>query len=178
MHENETVSRHNCYRKDGCQDDEGVTACFTSADANAMSSGSEIHRRCLSQPASGRSGARTAEQTIVAVVNAYDGTYAAATCEPDAHLSSIVRGLQVRLYSGQCVESSGTFLPASTVLSALGRWERQIALVFGRQYAAMLVAGAVGTRSPGEMTRDDLESIRLLLSSAIGGCMFLEKVDK
>lgn len=118
------------------------------------------------------------EQTIVAVVNAYDSTFAAATCEPNAQLSSIVRGLQVRLYSGQCIESPGAFLPSSLVHTALDRWELQIALVFGKSYAARLVTNSVGTRSAGELTRDDLESIRLLLSSAIGGCMFLEKVDK
>jgi hypothetical protein len=118
------------------------------------------------------------EQSIVAVINAYDGTFAAVTCEPDAHLSSIVRGLQVRLYSGQSIECPSAILPSSLVRATLGGWERQIALVFGKQYATTLVTSAVGARSSGELTRDDLESIRLLLSSAIGGCMLLEKVDK
>lgn len=178
MHENETVPRHNFYRKDGCQDYDGVTARFTSADEmQCPPAVKSVVDACRSLRADALA-LEMPEQAIVAAVNAYDGTYAAAICEPDALLSSIVRGLQVRLYSGQCVESPTAFLPAAAVRSALGRWERQIALVFGGQYAAMLVASAVGTKSAGEMAGDDLESIRLLLSSAIGGCMFLEKVDK
>jgi hypothetical protein len=178
MHENQTAPRHNCYRKDECKDDDGVTARFTSADEiGCHPTVKSIVDACRHLRADALA-IELPEQAIVAVINAYDGTYAAATCEPDAHLSSIVRGLQVRLYSGPGVESPGTFLPSSTVRSALRGWEGQIALVFGKSYAAMLLASTVRARSAGELTREDLESIRLLLSSAIGGCMFLEKVDK
>jgi hypothetical protein len=119
-----------------------------------------------------------ADHAIVVAVNDYDGSYAAVSCGPDAHLPSVARGLQVRLYSEPCRESPGTFLPAATVRSVLGRWERQIASVFGRDYAEKLTGGATGEKAPGEMSQDDLERIRLRLSSVIGGCLHLEKVDK
>lgn len=178
MHDNERVSRYNRYQRDGCQGDDGVTARFTSADAIPCPPAvKSVVDACRSLRADALA-LELPEQSIVAIVNAYDGTFAAATCEPDAHLPTLVRGLQVRLYSGQCIEGPSTYLPSSTVRTALDSWDRQIALVFGKSYAAMLVAGAVGARSAGELTRDDLESIRLLLSSAIGGCILLEKVDK
>ncbi len=121
MHENETVPRHNCYQKNGCQDDDGVTARFTSADAmQCPPAVKSVVDACRSLRADALA-IELPEQTIVVVVNAYDGTYAAAICEPDALLSSIVRGLQVRLYSGQCVESPGAYLPSSTVRSSPGR---------------------------------------------------------
>jgi hypothetical protein len=178
MLENEAVRRHNYDPMGRCQDYDGVIARFTAADQmQCPRAVKAVVDACRSLRADALA-LELPEQAIVAAVNPYDGTYAAAICEPDALLSSIVRSLQVRLYSVQCVENPGVYMPAASVRAALGRWERQIALVFGRPYAAMLVASAVGTRPEGEMARDDLESIRLLLSSATGGCMFLEKVDK
>jgi hypothetical protein len=174
MHENETVARHNCYHKDRCLDNDGLTAHFTSADEMPCPLAvKSIVDACRSLRADALA-IELPEQTIVAVINAYDGTYAAATCEPDAYLSSIARGLQVRLYSGQCVESPGTFLPASGVHSALRHWELQIALVFGRQYAARLVSSAAADRGLGNMSIDDLEAIRRQLSTSIGGCIKLK----
>jgi hypothetical protein len=119
-----------------------------------------------------------ADHAIVVAMNNYDGTYAAVSCDPDAHLPSVVRGLQVRLFSEPCRKNPGTFLPAATVRSVLGRWERQIASVFGRDYAARLTMAATWEEAPGEMSQDDLERIRLRLSSALGGCLLLQKVDK
>lgn len=117
------------------------------------------------------------EHAIVAVVNAYDDTYTTAICDPGALLSPIVRGLQVRLYSGQSVKSYTAFLPASEVVSALSCWEGQIALVFGRPYAAKLVSGTVAGQDRGRMTISDLEAIRHQLSASVGGCIKL-KVEK
>ena len=174
----EAARRHGNYRIDAGPDHEGMTACFTSKDVTQCP-GEVI--TILDACRSLRADAivlETIDHATVAVMNIYDGTFAAALCDPDAHLPSIIRGLQVSLYSGPCDESSATSLPASTVRSALGRWELQIALVFGKQYAAMLVTGATRDKSPGEISRDGLESIRLQLSFAIGGCILLQKVDK
>ncbi len=120
----------------------------------------------------------TVDHATAVAVNIYDGTYAAEVCDPDAHVPSVVRGLQVRLYSGSSREKSTAYLPMDVVRSATGRWERQIGLVFGKRYAAMLVADSFGGMAPGEVTPDDLERVRLCLSSAIARCLLLEKVDK
>jgi len=119
-----------------------------------------------------------ADRMVVVAMNAYDGTYAVACCDPGPHLPSLARGLQVQLYRLPCHDCPTEFLPASVVYKALSRWEQQIALVFGKRYAAKLVAGATRDKSPGEISRDGLESIRLQLSFAIGGCILLQKVDK
>lgn len=119
-----------------------------------------------------------ADHATVVALNVYDGTYAAASCDPGARFSAVARSLQVRLYSRHEAPSPVAFLPVATVQAALDGWERQIAVVFGQRYAARLVAGAAGAKAAGKVTRDDLERIRLELSSLIGGCLQLEKVDK
>jgi hypothetical protein len=174
----EAARRHGNYGIDSGPDHEGVTACFTSNDTKQCPG--EV-KTILDACHSLRADAlvlETIDHATVTVMNIYDGTFAAALCDPYAHLPSIIRGLQVRLYSGPCDESSAASMPAATARSALGRWERQIALVFGRQYAAILVTGAAGDKAPGEMSAEGLEQIRLRLVSAIGGCILLEKVDK
>jgi hypothetical protein len=177
MHENEALCRQNVDQNDEGQGHDGVTARFASAAGPPCPLAvKKIVDACRSLGADALA-LELPDQVIVAVVNVYDGAYTAAICQPDAPLASVVRGLQLWLYSGQGLESYTAYLPAATVISALGCWERQIALVFGRQYAAMLVASA-GKKAAGEVSRDDLESIRLLLSSAIGGCVLLQKVDK
>jgi hypothetical protein len=177
MQEDEAVRQRGNYAKLN-QGDHGETACFESAtDKPCTRELKMIIDACRSL----RADALVLEMddhTTVAVMNVYDGTYATATCRPDAHPLHVVRGLQVRLYSSHCVEGYADFLPAATVRSALGRWERQIAVVFGRHYAAALLSRAMGTKRPGEMSYDDLESVRFQISSAIGGCLLLEKVDK
>jgi hypothetical protein len=114
-----------------------------------------------------------ADRTIVVAMNAYDGTHAVACCEPGAHLPSIARGLQVQLYRRACHDSPTEFLPVSVVSKALSRWERQIAIVFGRQYAARLVSDAVRSQDWVRVTIYDLEAIRRQLSASIGECIEL-----
>jgi hypothetical protein len=118
------------------------------------------------------------DRTIVVAMNAYDGTYAMTCCDPCANLPTVARGLQLRLYSEPSRDGQAAYLPAATVRSVLLEWERQIALVFGERYASGLINGALGTTAPGEMMPDDLDRIRLQLSSATGGCLDLQKVDK
>ncbi len=174
----EAARRHGNYGEDAGMDHEGVIACFTSGDTKQCP---EEVKSVIDACRNLRADAlvlETIDHTTVAAMNIYDGGFAAALCEPDAHLPSIIRGLQVSLYSGPCDKSPAASIPVATVRSALGRWEQQIALVFGRQYAAMLVTGAARDKAPGEMSGEELERIRLHLVSAIGGCILLEKVDK
>jgi hypothetical protein len=174
----EAARRHGNYRKVAGPDHEGVIACFTARDTKECPEEViTIVDACRSLRADALV-LETVDHTTVAVVNIYDGAFAAAMCGTDAHLPSIIRGLQVSLYSGPCDESPATFLPVASVRSALGRWERQIALVFGRQYAAMLVMRATGGKSLTELSMEELDRVRLRLVSAIGGCIRLEKVDK
>jgi hypothetical protein len=119
-----------------------------------------------------------ADHAMVVAMNIYDDTYATTSCDPDANLSAVARSLQGRLYSDLCDEGPVAFLPVARVHSAMNVWERQIALVFGRGFAAKLVKGATEGIAPGEMSCDALEDIRLHLYSVTGGCLDLQKVDK
>ena len=118
------------------------------------------------------------DRAIVAAVNVYDGTYALAICDLGASLPSIARDLQVQLCRQACDARPTEFLYATIVRTALGRWERQIAVVFGRRFASKLVASAVGPLEQGKMTREDLEQVRLCLSAAVGGCITFLSADK
>jgi hypothetical protein len=174
----EKVRRHGNYEIDPGLEHNGMSARFTTSDAkHCPGEVKTILEACRNLRADALV-LETLDHTAVVVLNIYDGTFVAALSDPAAHLPSIISGLQVSLYSGPCDELSSPFLPAATVRSYLGRWEQQIALVFGRQYAALLITIASRDKAPADMSEKDLEQIRLRLASALGGCILLEKVDK
>ncbi len=59
----------------------------------------------------------SSDRVIVAAVNCYDNTYAAAVCDPGVPLPAIARSLQVRLLSLSVPDARPDVLPAATVRS-------------------------------------------------------------
>jgi hypothetical protein len=180
MQDERSPDIHNMQETGLQREDDGIRVIYTSADEKRHPAEGEVKRvvdacRRLNADAV---ILESIDYAVVASVNVYDSTYAVAICDPGAHLPTVARDLQVRLYRQACEESQINFLPAATVRSALGRWERQIAMVFGRRYAAGLVAGAAEGSKPDGMTRDSLEEVRRRLCVVIGGCIDLQKVDK
>jgi len=90
-------------------------------------------------------------------------------------LSRLIRltfaGREHRACSKPCV-------PASDVERLAGRWKRRIALVFGENFAAKLVEKPLRKRSRDGMAPEDLEAARAFISSALGDCLSLDKVNK
>ncbi len=155
------------------KEDDGVRTIFSSEDEKhhpIEGEGKMLVEGCR------RIGADAAileypDHATVVAVNIYGGTFALAVCDPGASLPSVARDLQVRLCRRTCEVRPTEYLSATIVRAALGRWERQIARVFGRRFAAKMVASAVRKHEQGKMTREDLERVRLSLSAAVGGCL-------
>ncbi|HTY91155.1 MAG TPA: hypothetical protein VMC84_08275 [Methanocella sp.] len=70
------------------------------------------------------------------------------------------------------------YIPASDVERLAGRWRRAIALIFGEKFASLLVDKALGEGNREAMTPGDLEAARAFISSALGDCLALDKVNK
>lgn len=70
------------------------------------------------------------------------------------------------------------YVPASEVARLARSWARAIAMVFGEGYASRLVDGALGGGGRGSLTPGDLEAARAFISSALGDCLPLEKVNR
>ncbi|OPY28526.1 MAG: hypothetical protein A4E28_01459 [Methanocella sp. PtaU1.Bin125] len=119
----------------------------------------------------------SSDRTVVAAVNGYDDTYAAAVYGPGVALPAIARGLQGRLYGHPMPDIRPDILPAAIVRKAIRRWERRIALIFGEPYAAGLVAAVSPAKSPEAVTIEDLETIRRKLSAALGDCIDLPAAE-
>lgn len=169
-------SLHEAHAGDGESPDEGTMAIYTSAGGLSLLPGAEAR---AAADACRRLGGdafvlESADHATIAVLDGYDGSCAVAVCDPGASLSAIIRGLRARLYVRDVSEGPGRVLPAAAVRPALRRWERQIAVVFGRNYAARLVSRIAGDKDQGTMTIDDLEGVCRQLSVAIAGCIELK----
>lgn len=70
------------------------------------------------------------------------------------------------------------YVPASDVERLTRRWKRSIAIVFGKNFASALVDKALRGRDRDAMSPGDLEAARAFISSALGDCLSLDKVNK
>ncbi|MGA9141612.1 MAG: hypothetical protein WBZ29_15415, partial [Methanocella sp.] len=158
----------------------GMRAVYTSADEQCHLPPDDIKQaldacRALNADVT---AVESSDRVIVAAVNCYDNTYAAAICDPGIQLPAIARSLQMRLISLSVPDARPDVLPATTVRSYTGLWERKIAAVFGEQYAAGLVTAMAPVKAPDAVSIDDLEQMRMRLTSILGGCLDLPKVDR
>lgn len=117
------------------------------------------------------------DHTIIAVLNCYDNTYAAAVCDAGVTLPAVVRSLQMRIINLSVPDPGPDLLPAAIVHACIGRWERKIAIVFGEHYAARLMASLAHELAPDTATPEAMETVRRNLSSAIGDCIDLPIVS-
>lgn len=109
----------------------------------------------------------------------YGDSFAAISYDCDiapADLSRLVQLLFAR--AGDALSGDRVQAPAHVVESALELWQRKIGLVFGHEFAGKLIVASLHDKNKASMTPDDLEAVRAYLSSAIGDCLHLDKVDK
>ncbi len=90
-----------------------------------------------------------------------------------ADLSRLIQLMFARRELRACDKAT---LPASEVETALKRWKYRIGLVFGKKFATWLVESAVKDKNP--LTVGELERHRAVISSALGDCLLLDKVNK
>lgn len=92
-----------------------------------------------------------------------------------ADLSRLIQLIFARRETRACDRSP---MPAAAVEKLTRRWKRRIGLVFGDAFAARLVENAIKDKDKSMMTVEDLEAARAVVSSALGDCLFLDKVNK
>jgi hypothetical protein len=157
----------------------GVKAVYLSADTKQNAPPDQIMQavnvcRALDADAV---AIESTDHTIIAVLNSYDYTYAAAVCDADVTLPAVARSLQMRILSLFVPDAGPDLLPATIVRTYIGRWERKISIVFGEHYAARLVACLSHEAVPDTATAEAMEAMRRNLSSAIGDCIDLPPVS-
>lgn len=108
----------------------------------------------------------------------YGETMAAVYYEGDPPPPDLARLIQLVLARNVQRPSDKIFLPAARVEVLAGRWERRIAPVFGEGYAAKLVENSLKGKRRDGMVPEDIAEARAFISSALGDCLALDKVDK
>jgi hypothetical protein len=119
-----------------------------------------------------------AEGKLLVVRHGY-GELAAAVYYGDdtspADLSRLIQLIFARREPRPCDKAS---MPAAEVEKLTRRWKRRIGLVFGPEFASMLVESALKGKDKSAMTIEELEGARAVVSSALGDCLRLDKVNK
>lgn len=110
----------------------------------------------------------------------YDyGDMAAAACYRNGIVPADLSRLIRLTFSGRGQRAcTRPYVPAADVVRLAGRWKRSIAFVFGEKFAAKLVEKSFTDKNRDAMTPADLEAARAFISSALGDCLTLDKVNK
>jgi hypothetical protein len=108
----------------------------------------------------------------------YDDTGAAAYYANGLDPADLSRYLQVMLAARDHRRDSKAYMPLKEVERLAGQWQRRIAFVFGDGYASRLVERALSGMDRCRLMPGDIDAARALISSALGDCIFLEKVNK
>jgi hypothetical protein len=69
-------------------------------------------------------------------------------------------------------------MPAVAADNLIKRWKQRIGLIFGSEFASRLLERALKGKDKSSMTIEELEDARAVISSALGDCLFLDKVHK
>jgi len=157
----------------------GLKAIYTSADEKHRTAPDEVIRAISACRALNADvvAIELSDRAIIAAVNGYNDTCAAAICDPGVALPAVARNLQVRLLSLSVPDIRPDILPDTIVRTSICRWERRIAVVFGAQLAAKLVAAMSPAKSSDSVTIEDMEIMHRKLSSALGDCIDLPEID-
>jgi hypothetical protein len=119
------------------------------------------------------------EEGMLLVVKYDYGEAAAAVYYEDgispADLSRLIQLMFARRELRVCDKAP---VPAAMVEKLIKRWKWRIGLVFGGEFASKLVESALKGKDKNSMTIEELEEARAVVSSALGDCLLLDKVNK
>ncbi|BAI62645.1 hypothetical protein MCP_2573 [Methanocella paludicola SANAE] len=90
-------------------------------------------------------------------------------------LSRSIRLTFARREARTCIRP---YVPAADVDRLVRSWKSMIALIFGENFASKLVEKSFRGRARDEMTPEEVEAARAFISSALGDCLALDKVNK
>ncbi len=118
------------------------------------------------------------EGSVLVVKDDYGDMAVAVRFSGDISPPGLSRHIRLTFARREARACTRPYVPAADVERLTGRWKSRIALVFGEGFAANLVEKPFRGRSRDSMTPDELEAARAFISSALGDCLYLEKVNK
>jgi hypothetical protein len=92
-----------------------------------------------------------------------------------ADLSRLVHILFARRGPRKCDK---TYLPAARVEAIIEIWKGGISLIFGDSFASKLADRSLKGKDRDRLTAGDLDDARIFITSALGDCLLLDKVNK
>ncbi|WP_148266599.1 hypothetical protein [Methanocella arvoryzae] len=113
--------------------------------------------------------AEDGDRRLLVAGQVYSDVYAVVLLPPGLPAVAAARHLQRLLAADSLLRPEERLLPASEVLSLLGRWEWQVAVIFGPAFAAKAVEKACAGHDCGRMTSRGIGEVRRCLVSATGG---------
>jgi hypothetical protein len=70
------------------------------------------------------------------------------------------------------------YMPAARAEAIIEGWKGRVALIFGGAFASKLVDRSLKEKDRDRLTAADLEDARIFITSALGDCLLLDKVNK
>ncbi len=118
------------------------------------------------------------EGALLVVKYDYGELAAAVYYEDDVSPADLSRLIQLMFARRELRVFDKAPLPSAVVEKALKHWKFRIGLIFGDEFASKLVESAIMGKDKGSMTIEELDGARAVVSSALGDCLFLDKVHK
>lgn len=118
-------------------------------------------------------------ESLLVVKYDYGDTFAAVSFSDDvspAGLSRLIRLTLARRGGLQACDKA--FMPAEETERLIKRWEKRIGLAFGEEFSIKLVESRLSGKDRASMSPGELDGIRASISSALGDCLLLDKVNK
>ncbi len=118
-------------------------------------------------------------EKLLVVKYDYGDMFAAITYENGLMPADLSRLIQLMFARRKSLRNGGKALvPLSDIETLTRKWEKKIGLVFGRDFSKRLVEKAFTGKDKNAMLSGELESVRAYISSELGDCLHLDKVDK
>ena len=119
------------------------------------------------------------DEKLLLVKYDYGDTFAAVRYKNGLIPADLSRLIQLMFARRKSLRASGkAFVPLSEIERLRRKWEKKIGLVFGIDFSRKLVEKAFSDKDKNAMEFSELESTRAYISSELGDCLYLDKVDK
>ncbi|MCD1294807.1 hypothetical protein CUJ83_07320 [Methanocella sp. CWC-04] len=116
------------------------------------------------------------DQKALVISHEYDDVHVYINCRRTANIRAISRTVRLLFSQPPDIDnvSEKCIIPASVAEKNIKKWERQVSMIFGSNFASKLMATSLKNMNINAMTKKELENIRTFMSSYIGGCLDLK----
>ncbi len=115
---------------------------------------------------------------LLVVKHDYGGLAAAVYYEGGISPADLSRLIQLMFARRELRASDNATVPAAEVEKLARSWKHRIGLIFGERFASKLVENALNGTDKSSTAPEELEGARAVISSALGDCLSLDKVNK